>query len=132
MSSQTGLTTDQVEQFIDIIDQALQSDAPAVVQALQNLILITSLTAEKSLNKGPIGQLVEDLRVLQARVSRLEEDMKFNQAVQQKNHWEKYAPTWPYTVTSTTSSSSANTRSYNADEKEYARAILTSLESKLR
>ena len=105
MSNQTGLTIEQVEQFINVIDQALQSDNPAVMQALQNLILLTTLTAGASNSRiGPIGQLIEDMRVLQARISRLEDEIRFNQYQKQQKQWTGYpSGTWPYTVTSTTS-----------------------------
>lgn len=63
------LTAEQLGQLIGVLDDALQSDAPAVVSALQNLILLTGLSGEKSNSPGPLQQLFD-------RLDRLEREMR--------------------------------------------------------
>lgn len=64
----SNLTTEQVNQLIEVIDSAIQSDAPAVVSALQNLILVASLTKDPSTGPGPLEQMVKKIETLRNEV----------------------------------------------------------------
>ena len=92
------LTAEQLGQLISVLDDALQSDTPAVVSALQNLLLVTSLTNEKSSAPGPLRQLWD-------RMDRLERDMRLitnsirerEIEKQYRNDYYKYTATSGYT-----------------------------------
>ena len=69
MSNQ--LSTEEIEQLISVLDIALQSNTPAVVSALQNLILVTSLAADTKNKVGPLQQLVDSVKSLQRNFEKL-------------------------------------------------------------
>ena len=67
-----------LEQFVDLFDTALSSDNPAVKRALKNLLMIATLvdsdlTPEQRV-KGPLRRLVDDLREVNRRIDRLQEE----------------------------------------------------------
>ena len=92
------LTAEQLEQLMVVLDNALQSDTPAVVSALQNLLLVTSLSSEKPSDPGPFRQLWD-------RMDRLERDMRYmtnsirerEMEKQYRNDYYKYTATSGYT-----------------------------------
>jgi len=66
-----------LETFVDLFDTALCSDNPAVKKALKNLLLITTMiqsevSAEERM-KGPLRQVIDDIRNLNRRLNRLED-----------------------------------------------------------
>jgi hypothetical protein len=70
-----------LERFIDMFDAALTSDDPRVKNALQSLMMMTILTANDAPNvkNGPLRQLYDDVRAINRRLSRVEEDAHYNQ-----------------------------------------------------
>ena len=89
------LTAEQLEQLVGVLDDALQSDTPTVVSALQNLLLVTSLTSEKSTSPGPLRQLWD-------RMDRLERDMRLMTDSIREREMEKHYRNdyYKYTATS--------------------------------
>jgi hypothetical protein len=87
-----------LETFIDLFDTALSSDNPAVKRALKNLLMIATLvdsdlTPEQRV-KGPLRRLVEDLRDVNRRIDRLQEEQAQRQYT--RTVTTPYSP--PYTV----------------------------------
>ena len=79
MTDKIDLTT-QMQEIIAILDQALISDTPAVISALQNLILVASISQQKSTKVGPYEKLTKQVNQtermideLHRRLHRLEE-----------------------------------------------------------
>jgi len=78
MSSREKNQSDfDLETFVDLFDTALCSDNPAVQKALKNLLLIATmvqseLSAEERM-KGPLRQVIDDMRNLNRRLNRLED-----------------------------------------------------------
>lgn len=99
----TGREKDQkdfdLEQIVQIIDQALESDDQRIKDALRALMTITVLcTAEhpdQVLTHGPLSRLFEDMRNLNNRLGRLEDDLNKVKWDQQKKQVEPYMPTVP-------------------------------------
>ena len=78
-----------LETFIDLFDTAVSSDNPAVKRALKNLLLIATLadseqTPEQRV-RGPLRRLVEDLRNINRRIDRLQEEQTQRQYVRTIN-----------------------------------------------
>ena len=98
----TGREKDQkdfdLEQIVKIIDQALESDDQRIKDALRALMTITVLcTAEhpdQVLHHGPLARVFEDMRNLNQRLSRMEDDLNKIKWDQQKNKVEPFTP--PY------------------------------------
>lgn len=94
----TGRMKDQkdfdLEQIVQVIDQALESDDPRIKDALRALMTITVLcTAEhpdQKLHNGPLARLIEDMQNLNRRLGRLEDDLN-----QVKYNMPKAAPFTP-------------------------------------
>ena len=64
-----------LETFVDLFDTAMSSDNPAVQRALKNLVLISAMVnaqSPESLRKGPLRRVVEDIQILNKRLSTLE------------------------------------------------------------
>ena len=63
-----------LEQFIDLFDEALTSTDPRVKQALGHLMTITALIASNkhSRTEGPLRRLFDDMRNIINRIERLE------------------------------------------------------------
>jgi hypothetical protein len=64
-----------LETFVDLFDTAMSSDNPAVQRALKNLVLISAMVNAQSpenLRKGPLRRVVEDVQILNKRLSNLE------------------------------------------------------------
>ena len=71
------ITQADIEQLIGVLDQALQSDTPAVISALQNLVLVTSLAETGDARGiGPIKQLRDRVDHLEKVIERLERDLR--------------------------------------------------------
>jgi hypothetical protein len=71
------ITQADIEQLIGVLDQALQSDTPAVISALQNLVLVTSLSESGDARGiGPIRQLQNRIDRLETVIERLERDLR--------------------------------------------------------
>jgi hypothetical protein len=97
----TGREKDQkdfdLEQIVDIIDSALESDDQRIKNALRQLMTITVLcTAEHpdQAIKGPLGRLMEDVRDLNRRIYDLEDKLHQLKWDQQKKQIEPFTP--PY------------------------------------
>jgi len=96
----TGRLKDQkdfdLEQIVQVIDQALESDDQRIKDALRQLMTITVLcTAEHSdqtLRNGPLARVFEDYNNLARRLSSLEDDVRKIQWDQQKQKVEPFAP----------------------------------------
>lgn len=71
-----------LERFIDMFDEAMTSDDPRVINALRSLMMIVTLTRPESYsnaidsNTGPLRRLFEDLRHLNSRVGRVEDEFR--------------------------------------------------------
>jgi hypothetical protein len=84
MSSREKNQSDfDLETFVDLFDAALTSDNPAVKKALKNLLLITTmvqseLSAEERM-KGPLRQVIDDIRNLNRRLERVEDQKIYPQ-----------------------------------------------------
>jgi hypothetical protein len=64
-----------LDTFVDLFDTAMSSDNPAVQRALKNLVLISAMVNAQnpeSLRKGPLRRVVEDIQILNKRLSNLE------------------------------------------------------------
>lgn len=64
-----------LEAFIDLFDEALTSDDPAVQKTLQHLMVIAALARNHdghSERRGPMRRMYEDLRDINRRLERLE------------------------------------------------------------
>jgi hypothetical protein len=98
----TGRLKDQkdfdLEQIVQVIDQALESDDQRIKDALRALMTITVLcTAEhpdQMLRNGPLARVFEDMRNLNQRLGRLEDDLNKIKWDQQKRQVEPFTP--PY------------------------------------
>ena len=71
------ITQADIEQLIGVLDSALQSDTPAVISALQNLVLVTSLAETGDARGiGPIRQLQNRVDQLETAIEKLERDLR--------------------------------------------------------
>jgi hypothetical protein len=101
----TGREKDQkdfdLEQIVRVIDQALESDDPRIKDALRALMTITVLcTAEhpdQVMKNGPLARLLDDMRNLNSRLGRLEDELNQVKWSQQKKQVEPFMPTAPST-----------------------------------
>ena len=99
----TGREKDQkdfdLEQIVRVLDQALESDDQRIKDALRALMTITVLcTAEhpdQVMKNGPLSRLFEDMRNLNNRLGRLEDELNQVKWSQQKKQVEPYMPTTP-------------------------------------
>lgn len=99
----TGRLKDQkdfdLEQIVQVIDQALESDDQRIKDALRALMTITVLcTAEhpdQMLKNGPLARMFEDYHNLARRLSSLEDDVRKMQWNQQQKQVEPFMPTAP-------------------------------------
>ena len=68
-----------LEQMVKIIDTALESNDPRIKDALRGLMTITVLcTAEhpdQAMRNGPLARIMEDMRALNQRTSRMEDEL---------------------------------------------------------
>ena len=86
-----------LERFVDMFDEALNSRDPRVIDALRGLMMMVTLTRPESRdsglhdrNHGPLRRLYEDVNHLNRRLHSLEDDVR-----QMKNSYEnKY--NYPY------------------------------------
>ena len=72
-----------LERFIDMFDEALTSRDPRVIDALRGLMMIVTLTRPESRdsglhdrNGGPLRRLFEDMRHINSRLGRVEEELR--------------------------------------------------------
>jgi hypothetical protein len=99
----TGRLKDQkdfdLEQIVQVIDSALESDDQRIKDALRALMTVTVLcTAEhpdQVLRNGPLARVFEDMRNLNQRLSRMEDDLNKVLWNQQKKQVEPFMPTTP-------------------------------------
>jgi hypothetical protein len=84
MSSREKNQSDfDLETFVDLFDTAISSNNPAVQKALKNLLLITTmvqseLSPEERI-KGPLRQIIDDIKNLNRRLGRLEDQNVYPQ-----------------------------------------------------
>ena len=91
-----------LERFIDMFDEAVNSRDPRVVNALRSLMMIVTLTRPESRdsglqdrNAGPLRRLFEDMNHLHRRLERVEHEHR--QMVQQLSKPEtNYKYDYPY------------------------------------
>ena len=84
------LKPDEINQLLNVIDNALQSDSPAVISALQNLVLLAGLTSSDQKKSGPIQQLSEKVDRLESALSRLEDQMRYMHMEREYRDQRKY------------------------------------------
>ena len=83
-----------LERFIDMFDTALTSDDPRVVETLRKLLMIVALTRPETPEEiGPLRRLYEDVRHLNRKIDRLEEEMGRALRSAQRS-WEQKAYQW--------------------------------------
>ena len=69
----TTLDAQHLNELVNILDQALLSGNPTVMQALQNLILVSSLAADAAQKGvGPMTQLFNEHKALGEWIKKLE------------------------------------------------------------
>jgi len=64
-----------LDRFINMFDEALTSEDPRVIDALQGLLMIVALTrpeAKTSIERGPLRRLVDDVTNLNRRLGAVE------------------------------------------------------------
>lgn len=85
-----SLTTEEIERLIGVLDCALQSDTPAVIAALQNLVLVAGLAADTKTTAGPLIGLLNRVNSLQRDVDHLmhevERTRRYMESLQQDNY----------------------------------------------
>ena len=67
-----------LERFIDMLDTALTSNDPRVVETLRKLLMIVALTKPETsagASQGPLRRLFEDLNHLNRRMHRMDEEI---------------------------------------------------------
>jgi len=74
----TALSTEQLDQLLGVLDDALRSDAPAVVSALQNLVLLTGLSGENFDRPGPLRDMTKRVSRLENEIRRLDEHIRYS------------------------------------------------------
>ena len=86
----SNLTPEEIQQIVSVLDCALQSDAPTVVSALQNLVLVASLAADSKNKTGPLQSMLNRIDSLQRDVDRLmhevERTRRYMESLQQDNY----------------------------------------------
>jgi hypothetical protein len=114
MSSREKNQSDfDLETFVGLFDAALTSDNPAVKKALKNLLLITTmvqseLSAEERM-KGPLRQVIDDIRDLNRRLERVEDQKIYPQApVYQPGQMPLVGPSGPNWVSPNTYPNTGN------------------------
>ena len=72
-----------LERFVDMFDEAVNSQDPRVVRALRDLMMMVTLTRPESRdaglhnrNHGPLRRLFEDMHHLHRRLERMEDDLR--------------------------------------------------------
>ena len=70
-----------LERFIDMFDEAMNSQDPRVIDALRNLLMIVTLTrpevrATHGRNSGPLRRLFEDMHHLNRRLYDIEDTIR--------------------------------------------------------
>jgi len=98
----TGRMKDQkdfdLEQIVRVIDSALESDDQRIKDALRALMTITVLCTsehpDQVLRNGPLARVFEDMRNLNQRLGRLEDDLNKIKWDQQKKQVDPFTP--PY------------------------------------
>ena len=93
-----------LERFVDMLDEALTSQDPRVMDALRGLIMMVTLTRPESRNSGlhdrnsgPLRRMYEDLNQLHRRIERVEEEFQQVKRSQSKDDYYKY-PYEKYTM----------------------------------
>ena len=74
----SALSTEQLDQLLGVLDDALRSDAPAVVSALQNLVLLTGLSGENFDRPGPLRDMTKRVSRLENEIRRLDEHIRYS------------------------------------------------------
>ena len=79
-----------LERFIDMFDEALNSKDPRVINALRSLMMIVTLTQPESRNpladrnSGPLRRLYEDMNHLSRRLYDVEDSIRSNRTAIQE------------------------------------------------
>lgn len=96
----SNLKPEEIKNLIEVLDTAMQSDAPAVVSALQNLILVASLAQDSSNGPGPLRQMTDSIGQLETEVRHLRDEL--NNIIYQVNRANTYRNNknpYPYSTT---------------------------------
>lgn len=82
-----------LERIMDVLDEAIMSDDPRIVECLRRLMVTVALIRPEgrrgNLMQGPLRQLREDLTMINRRVTSLEHELR-NQRVNTSDQWRKY------------------------------------------
>lgn len=92
-----------LEQIVELFDTALESNDPRIKDALRALLTITVLcTAERPHEKvmGPFERMLDDIRNLNQRLSRMEDELNQMRWERQRQKVEPFTP--PYQPPGTT------------------------------
>ena len=97
----TGREKDQkdydLERIVAVLDEALTSDNPAVQNALRSLLMIATIVSsehpDQVMKSGPLSRMFEDMRNLNNRLSRMEDELNQMKWNQQKQQVEPFLPT---------------------------------------
>ena len=91
-----------LERFIDMFDEAVNSQDPRVVNALRSLMMMVTLTRPESRDagiidrqRGPLRRLFEDMNHLHRRLERVEEQVRQAERSQQRADY-NYKYDYPY------------------------------------
>lgn len=75
-----------LERMIDMLDEAMTSDDPRVLECLRNLMMIVALVKPEvrgehhARRNGPLRQLFEDMKHLNRRLTKVEEELTAQQS----------------------------------------------------
>lgn len=76
-----------LERMISVLDEAMTSDDPRVLECLRNLMMIVSLVKPEvrgehhARRNGPLRQLFEDMHELNRRLARVEGELRSHQKI---------------------------------------------------
>lgn len=96
-----------LEQFIQVLDNALATDDPKIKKALKKFLFIAALAMEGDPEPGPFTAMLDEMDDLRRRMRSLEEMLA--QKITQTDYTEWYgtssSPTWKYLGNGTSNSS---------------------------
>lgn len=95
-----------LEQFIQVLDNALASDDPKIKKALKKFLFIAALAMEGDPEPGPFSAMLDEMDDLRRRVRDLENAQMQKQNYVFDDYWTNSSSnaTWKYTGGNTTSS----------------------------
>lgn len=98
----SNLKPEEIKNLIEVLDAAMQSDTPAVVSALQNLILVAGLAQDGKSGPGPLRQMTDSIDRLESEIKRLRDEVNnLAYQVHRDNTYRSAKNPYPYSTSST-------------------------------